>query len=315
MPPFGFRVRALVLRDRLPATDVGGSIEMRFGDRRMSLAIEKGTSRRPDHLVLKESGFVSEEAARSAGQKAKSALRATGVATDVSMDLGLDLASTGIGQIVKDMARDNMGVDLRGDVHGIDVFDEAGPEVQYLRMEGEGSVTANLSEFVETLSRFLESTSGAGEDERVKLASEIYMAGAFESTDRARFVTYITVLEILANRECRLQPALDVISAALRELEQRVDLDPDSEQSLRSGLLDLRTESISAGIRSLIESVDTSKLDLGGRSSRQFINECYGARSKLVHDGQHPAGFDIRADTPRLARVAREVLLSRLAVE
>lgn len=133
VPPFGFRLRALVLRDELPATETDSK-------RHTALVIEKGTSRRPDHLILRQTGFASEQDAQEAGQAGKAALRATGVAIDVSMDLGPDLASTGIGQIVKDKIREEFGVELRGDVHGVDVFDEEGPEVRYMRMEAEGSV-------------------------------------------------------------------------------------------------------------------------------------------------------------------------------
>jgi hypothetical protein len=312
VPPFGFRLRALVLRDRLPATETNGAIEIPYSRLPTALVIEKGSNRRPDHLILRQTGFASEQDAREAGQAAKAALRATGVATDVSMDLGPDLASTGIGQIVKDRIREEFGVELRGDVHGVDVFDEDGPEVRYMRMEAEGSVIANLDDFVETLGRFLESTSNTESDDRVQLASEVYMAAEFESSVRARFVTYITVLEILADRERRTQPELDVIQRAADQLDRCDDLDPSAKQSLRSGLLDLQSESIGGSIRSLIESMDTSKLDLGDRPIRRFINDCYAARSNLVHDGHPGTGFDLRADTPRLARVAQAALLSRL---
>jgi hypothetical protein len=297
----------------LPETADGDEIEVRVADRCLTLLIKKGTSRRPDHLILREVGFASEEAAWTAGKEAKAALRATGVAVDVPMDLGPDVASTGIGQIVKDQAREERGVDLRGDVHGVDVFEESSLEVHYVRMEAEGSVTANLDQFVETFSQFLTRTSGADIDDRVELAFEIYMAASFEATDRARFVTYITVLEILASRETRGQPALDVISNALSELDDRDDLEASAMSSLRSGLIDLQSESIGASIRSLVESIDTAQLDLGDRNVRRFISDCYEARSKLVHDGRIPLGFEIRIETPRLAAVAREVLLSHLA--
>jgi len=311
VPPFGFRLRALVLRDRLPATEKD-AIEVPHSERPTTLVIKQGTSRRPDHLILRQTGFVTEQDAQEAGQAAKAALRATGVATDVSMDLGPDRASTGIGQIVKDKIQEEFDVELRGDVHGVDVFDEEGPEVRYMRIEAEGSVSANLDDFVATLGRFLESTFHTQSDGRVQLASEVYMAAAFESSDRARFVTYITVLEILANRERRTQPALDVIQTAADQLDTREDLDPTAKQSLRSRLLDLQLESIGSSIRSLAESMATSKMDLGDRPIRQFINDCYAARSNLVHDGHPGTDFDLRADTPRLARVAREALLSRL---
>lgn len=297
MPLFSFRLRALVLRDRLPATDKDGAIEVPYSKRHTALTIEKGTGRRPDHLILRQTGFACEQDAQEAGQAAKAALRATGVATDVSMNLGPDLASTGIGQIVKDKIHKEFGVELRGDVHGVDVFDEEGPEVKYMRMEAEGSVIANLDDFVETLGTFLKSTSNTESDDRVQFASEVYMAAAFESSDRARFVTYITVLEILANRERRTQPALELIQTAIDQLDTRESLDPGEKQSLRSGLLDLRSESIGSSIRSLVESMDTSTLDLGDRSIRRFINDCYAARSNLVHDGHPGTGFDLRADT------------------
>ena len=148
MPPFGFRIRALVPRNRLPATEDDIPIVLPLGDRVVTVAIQAGTAGRVDHLILRSTGFATENAALVAGLEAKAALRAAGVSMNVPMDLGPDTASTGIGQVVKDSVREQFNVELRGDVHGLDIFNEGETEVRHLRIEAEGSVIVNREQFV-----------------------------------------------------------------------------------------------------------------------------------------------------------------------
>lgn len=75
MPPFTYRLRFLVPRDRLPHTPKD---EPRIIDLapvgRMELQLQQGTGSRPDNLILKKSGIGS---ADQAGEEARATKRAS----------------------------------------------------------------------------------------------------------------------------------------------------------------------------------------------------------------------------------------------
>lgn len=277
------------------------------------MTIQTGSGqRRHDHLTLKEGGFPTVEAALTAGTVAKAALRAAGVASDVAMMLGDDRASSRSSPYLKDKVLNEFGVALRDDVHGIDVFDEAGPPLQWMRMEAEGFATVPLDRFTSNLTENLE--SGSSElDPTISLAFELYMAVAFESTERARLIGLIMVLEVIATRRRRPEPAVAIVEEALGMLKRRKEeLDGPSFSSLESALRDVREESISAALREMIDAVDTSDVDLGGIAAPKFLTDCYAIRSSLVHNGSIGEGTDLSELTGRLLRLTRAALLARL---
>ena len=231
---------------------------------------------------------------------------------NIPMDLGPDTASTGIGQVVKESVRERFNVELRGDVHGLDIFDEGEAEVRHLRMEAEGSVTMNREQFVMNLACFLEGAQKREINDRVQLAADVYLGAAFESSDRARFVAYITVLEILADRKPRTATAVASIDDWIAEVRENEDLVGTEAESLVGMLRDLKEESIGASIRNMFASRHETEQGSGDRDVTTFIRACYAARSRLVHNGVVPSGFDVRTETPKLAALVHGLLQERL---
>jgi hypothetical protein len=307
MSSFVYRLSVLVQKDRLPETSEDG-MKLCFGSRRLTLVVKHAESRRLDSLILKETGFVDENAARAAGENARSALILAGLASIVPMDMGRDeRKGLGFSHVLLDRWRE-YGVEVRPDVLGIDVFEES-VTVSYMGVHAEGFSSVNLGDFAETLGEFLQKAAVAKSVEALELACELHMSGAFDATNRARFITYITVLEILAERRQRPQEELGVITEAISNLNGRNDIAKASKDSLLGGLTELRKESISSSLRSVVEPLEVPHADLGDRSLDQFITDCYNARSKIVHGGKQPADFDVRVEAARLERVTRELIL------
>ncbi|MEX2653123.1 MAG: hypothetical protein WD473_11865 [Acidimicrobiia bacterium] len=230
------------------------------------------------------------------------------------MDLGEDTSSTRWARSVRDKLREVHGVDLRGDVHGIDIVDDDDPPPAYVRMEAEGLVGVPIDRFLTALGAALADHYSSPLAPRDRLAAEVFMAAAFEATTRARFLTQVTVLEILADRGPRPDTARVVLERTLRNLDEvREQLDGADYQSLRSGIAGLKQESISHSLRRLGTSLDPSAIPgLGGEAVEDFLSRCYKVRSLLVHDGDTPENVDLRQIAGTLHFLVRGILTARL---
>jgi hypothetical protein len=187
-------------------------------------------------------------------------------------------------------------------------------------MEGEGYASVPVDRFLEALGiAASEYRVAAGESQHL-LAAEVLMSASFEASDRARFLAYITALEILAGRQPRSAVLDQVVDAALRNLDAvKGDLTESEYQSFRSSLATLRLQSIGQAVRGLGTDLNRSSIPgLGDEDPGDFLARCYQARSNLVHEGKTSA--DLRALSGPLHFMIRAILLEgngrrRLALE
>jgi hypothetical protein len=206
-----------------------------------------------------------------------------------------------------------MATDLRADVHGVDVFPDSDRPV-YMRMEGDGYATVPADRFLEVLGTAVTDYGAALEAPKHLLAAEVLMSAAFEATDRARFLAYITALEILADRKPRSAVLDQVVDGAISDLEEvRDDLADDEYHSFRTGLVWLRQQSIGQAIRGLGKDlVGASIPGLAGEAPRDFLARCYQVRSTLVHDGGMSSDIDLRALGGPLRSIVRAILIGEM---
>src|SRR5690349_10318868 len=89
-------------------------------------------------LIMNARGFASEDEAKQFGQKLKTALEVSSVAARVGVDTGRNLATAGLGKIVKD-ALAEQGARVRDNIHGLDVFPDH-PDTRIFNMDATGIV-------------------------------------------------------------------------------------------------------------------------------------------------------------------------------
>lgn len=134
----------------------------------------------------------------------------------------------------------------------------------------------------------------ATEDEKLRLAYNLYSSSFFQFDDSARFLTLVTVLESLnSNRPAsqRVLDALESIEGQIEELRNACDEDSagsgrDDYHSLLRRLQPLRKESIRQGVRfsvadKLRSDPEVSDPEAVGREARNI----YDLRSSFVHTG------------------------------
>lgn len=315
MPPYTYRLRFLILRDRLPHTAEDEPHVIEGGPAGpMELHLRPGTGNRPDNLILIRRGVPSADQAIEEALAAKHALMRAGLMSYVPMLFGNNTSGNGLAPALIEHMRQTTGVTPRPDMHGIDIIDEAEGPTAPLRIEGEGHVGVSVDMFIGELS---DSLTAFGHqpalDERMELAIEVFMAASTERTPRARFLELVTVLEILAERQPNSPEAVAIMNAALVQLDERQHkLDNSEVRSLRGSLGRLKNRSISHSVRDLADGLDQNAIEgYTAGDIREFLRHCYEFRSKLVHNGREPAG-DITQLAGNLEFLLRQMLILRI---
>jgi hypothetical protein len=145
----------------------------------------------------------------------------------------------------------------------------------------------------------LESARRAISDDRVRLAVELYIDSYFETSDSARFIGFVGVLEVLKDKD----PSSDAVKVLIDKWRREaLTLADEEANSIRSSLASLKSISISRGIASAV------KRHLGEDRAKEARN-LYTARSNLVHDGIRPTDS---ADTVRRTQQIVRELLARI---
>jgi Apea-like HEPN len=253
----------------------------------------------PERFRIKGTGFSTEDGARTFGERLKLAIAIVGCETGVGIDVGRDLESPSFGSSVIEAAREKYGHQLRGALHGLDVFSEDLP-VSRMEVSGIGSATFSLKGFPKKIADELAAIKALSSKQ--SLALELYNLAQFEPAPRVRFLNLITIVEVLTIRESMATHILEHIDK-LKQAVKESELTADEKSSLSSRLRELKKESIGAACRRTVAKHC-------GATESKYFSDCYTARSELVHDGQ-TSGTQMY-DWSQLDEIVRRVLLAMI---
>src|ERR1700674_559587 len=110
-----------------------------------------------------------------------------------------------------------------------------------------------------------------------QLALDLYNLSHFENASKTRFLTLITVVEVLSIKAKRKPAALALIDDFRKTLDAS-QLSSAEKQRLHEGLGNLKWESIGAACRDFVAKY-------ANPDDVDYFSRCYKARSELVHDG------------------------------
>jgi hypothetical protein len=97
-------------------------------------------------------GFATEGEARRVGQRLGDILLVVGAVTKLGIDVGLSRPSTvGFGEAVLAAVRNETGKELRGENHGLMVYEEGA--VAFMNFQARGSVLISADEFKKRLGK------------------------------------------------------------------------------------------------------------------------------------------------------------------
>jgi hypothetical protein len=98
-------------------------------------------------------GFETEQEAKEFARQLRAACELSSAAARLGIDAGVDRMTSGFGSTVKDHAREQYGIQLRDDIHGVDVFQDD-PNVRIGVFTASGRVLTQPDPFLSDLSAF-----------------------------------------------------------------------------------------------------------------------------------------------------------------
>jgi hypothetical protein len=306
---FGFRLMADLTRGEHLSSDEQG-MEIDLPAPIGPVTLQAGPGRMPTSkaqvFIFSGQGYALSEEALQAGHALKNAIRLAAVEVGSAIDVGQDVAHGRPGQVViEEFAK--RGFQLLPEVHGLHVYEETGiPTV--LMARAEGTAVTPLGAFTDALHTHAGESSDV--TEKRALACDLFVQSRFESSPKSRHLTLVTALEVLSQRRERSGRAVQLVEEFREAIKKALrEADPAEKKELESLLgasNDLRSESISAAIRRLAESVPSSG-PIGDADPGDLVRTSYDARSQLTHDGV--TSHDLTALLGPLEALVRQLVL------
>ncbi len=257
-------------------------------------------------LVMNTHGFATAEAAAGFARDLRVASELSSAASRMGVDAGIDLPTSSMGQVVKDHLRENHGVLMRDNVHGVDIFEDD-PNTRIFSMEAAGTVLMAPSPFLDDLSDFM------GHAQRLtQRAQDILLLlnyALMRPEPVAQIVFAISAVEMLGQTEEWTADQRKLINElGLSADRSMIGTNEEREEvasAIRKGLHKL---SLRQGVLRLLGSLGLSHL-------RFKWDSLYGERSTLVHGLAPKPGADYSQLAFRAVSLCGQILLTAVAKE
>jgi hypothetical protein len=259
--------------------------------------------RRNQFYVLKIDGFPSENEAKNYINNAWAGLMWVLLKRGISPDVELKAQKVKYAedpyQAAKNLSK-NLGLKVEGPVDGL--INGARPAVypteKKIRAITMGEPTLAVTTPAEIVLRILgegasfQKSDEVINDEKLRLALELYGAYFTEFTANARFLTLVMALEALAVGVPKTQLVLDLIEKWRIELEKLLEnVEPDTDdasslEALRRELLFRKEDSKRRRIQSLALKTLRDHGDKDAEETAKKAVEIYDLRGELLHEGR-----------------------------
>lgn len=257
-------------------------------------------------LVMNSKSFDSEEEARTFARKLKAACEVSSVGARLGIDSGVDLVTSGFGKMVKDHVREQSGLVLRDNVHGIDVFPDE-PNVRIGHFSATGVVRKEPDPFLSDINSYFGIVENAS-----KRTTDIILLlnyALMRPEPIAQIVFAFSAVEMLGQNEAwsavQKQLINDVAKYAQnRTIGSQADRDEVSE-AIRKGMHKL---SLRQGVLRLLTTLDLNHL-------KPIWDDLYSKRSTLVHGLAPKPGMDYGELAFKTVSLCGHILLKAIATE
>lgn len=267
-----------------------------IGDSAVTLHASTGkTFGESDELKLTATGYPTEDDARVEAERWFDALLIAGLRLAKGFDLGRFRLAGGLTKAGIEHFSKLAGVEVRNDVHGIDVYEDKGQ--RFLRAHADAQTSRAVGDLVEHLSA---GRSSKPLPEKLRLACELFGVSRFSGAPRIQFLTLISAVEAVADAEPLDASVATLVDGWLAQLPTELR----GDESFKGRLMELKRESIARACRRVVTKF------LGDEAAAEFKG-LYTKRSTLVHDGA-VAGTDFVEDAATAEHLVRELLLKMI---
>lgn len=300
MNTWGFRFKFLIPRGKR-INEESPSLEIYLpseGKGVLLKSIDNNGIKDSDNLVISGSGFRSKEGAEACGKRIKNSILICGPILRMGFDVGKDKASFFLGEDFKIRGKE-LGYQLIDDVHGLCFFQEC---LKVRVCGGGASVIMGFpsKKFIEEFKNVYKTNQNLNDKQTLSL--ELYNMSYFETSQRARFITLISAIECLCDRERRSDNAFKHIES-LAEMTRKSNLATNEKKSFLNNISNLKTESISESCKKLV------KTCLGVEYEAEF-NKYYKIRSQMSHKGTPGKGINIISEISSLEAFTSKLFIA-----
>lgn len=256
-------------------------------------------------LIINVRGLASLEEATELARRLKIATEISSVASREGIDTGTDLPTSGIGAGIKKEMLDEHGVDVRNNIHGLDIFPDL-DNVRFINFAGKASITKAPDPFLSDIGRFVEDSSTLSPP----LANVVLLLNfALMRTEPvAQIVFAVSAVEMLGqNLEWSASQKRLLADLAVKAHESAIGSVEEREEVAAAIRSSLHRLSLRQGVMRLLDTL--------GLPLRTQWDQLYAERSKLVHGAEPQAGADYSSLAFRTVSLCGRILLTAIAQE
>lgn len=257
-------------------------------------------------LVMNAKGFDRQEDANNFAKTLRHACEVSSVASRLGIDAGKDLPTSGFGKLVKDRVRQQSGLLLRDNVHGVDVFLDD-PNVRIGHFAATGTVRASPDRFLGDINELFESAEKTSQ--RTKDIVLLLNYALLRPEPVAQIVFAFSAVEMLgqdedwSNDQRRL---LERLAGLALELEVG---SPSERHEVATAIRkNMHRLSLRQGVMRLLASLDLIHL-------KRIWDDLYSERSTLIHGLAPKPGIDYGNLAHRSVGLCGQILLTAVSRE
>jgi hypothetical protein len=195
MSSYGFRIR-FILHHSSTIQHETDTLAILLPPGKHAVLLQSATNqslKESHNLIIRGSGFSCADEAFAFGRKVKNSLMVCSSLLGMSMDLGQDKATSGVGKIIKNEAK-KAGFMLLNDVHGLCIYPEDIP-VTFSSINGPRAKGTSTVTFIREFTRAYEHAEDI--TGRQSLAFELYSSSKWIPSKKARLFLLMNALESL----------------------------------------------------------------------------------------------------------------------
>ena len=250
-------------------------------------------------------GFTSEYEAQEFGGKLKTSSELSSVIARLGINAGTDKPTSGFGKSIKDRVREQHGIVLRDNVHGVDVFADD-PNVRISSFSGTGTVRSAPDPFLSEIDELYKVINGASP--RAKDIILLMNYALTRSDPVAMIVFAVSAVEMLGQEEKWSEAQVGLLSH-LADVAEGSDSDttPQERDEVAAAIRrSVQKISLSQGVLRLLASLELNHF-------KKRWGQLYDERSTLVHGLAPKPGVDYSDLAFRTVSLCGHILLTAVA--
>jgi hypothetical protein len=257
-------------------------------------------------LVMNVRGFDSAEDAKAFATNLKAACEASSIATRLGIDSGVDLPTAGLGQQVRERVREQSGLLIRDNVHGIDVFPDDS-NVRILNFSASGSILAAPDPFLADLNSLHH--TAANTSRKTKDVILLLNYALMRPEPVAQIVFAISAVEMLGQQEDWSDDQRRLLSELASAAERAEIGTPDERAEVAAAIgTSVHKLSLRQGVLRLLASLGLTHL-------KREWDDLYTQRSTLIHGLAPKPGADYGGLASKAVSLCGQILLKVVATE